>query len=155
MGVSGSGKSTVGASLAEKLGLPFYDADDFHPKANINKMADGKPLDDVDRLPWLETLADYIQLWENQKGAVLACSALKSSYRSILGEEHTYVYLKGSFEFINQRLQQRTNHFMPESLLRSQFETLEEPSNALTVSIDDTIDNIVNSILDAIKKHGN
>jgi carbohydrate kinase (thermoresistant glucokinase family) len=154
MGVSGSGKSTIGKILADKLTIPFFDADNFHPSPNIEKMKSGQSLNDKDRAPWLKILSKNIESWNNEKGAVLACSALKSSYRKILGQDHFYIYLKGSFALIHQRLQERPDHFMPESLLKSQFNTLEEPENAFIISIDDKIENIVNSALEEIKKHG-
>lgn len=154
MGVSGSGKSTIGKLLAERLMLPFFDADDFHTISNIEKMKSGQSLNDKDRAPWLKILADNIDYWLHDKGAVLACSALKNSYRSILGESNTYIYLQGSFELIYQRLQERSDHFMPESLLRSQFDTLEVPTVGHFISIADTVENIVNSALEEIQKHG-
>lgn len=154
MGVSGSGKSTIGKILAEKLSIPFFDADEFHPPSNIDKMKSGHSLNDQDRSPWLKKLAEKIEIWNSGQGAVLACSALKSSYRTILGRDHFYIYLKGSFALIYQRLQERSDHFMPESLLKSQFDALEEPENACIISIDGSIEKIVNSALEAFKKHG-
>ncbi|TVR28953.1 MAG: gluconokinase, partial [Balneolaceae bacterium] len=140
MGVSGCGKTTVGKRLADKLDLPFYDADDFHPIKNVEKMKSGEPLTDADRHPWLATLAWEIEKWNQGDGAVLACSALKKSYRDILNpgtsDQVQFVYLKGSEEVILNRMQQREGHYMPAELLRSQFEALEEPEDALTVSIE-------------------
>jgi len=154
MGVSGSGKSRIGKAIASKLQLPFFDADDFHPKVNIKKMAGGTPLKDNDRLPWLKKLSTQIHLWQKDKGAVLACSALKNDYRSILGPTNIYILLDGSFELIQQRLSKRSEHFMPESLLKSQFATLEKPNNGIVLSIDNSVDNIVNAALKEIKQHG-
>ena len=137
MGVSGSGKSTIGKLLAASLKWEFSDADDFHSLANIEKMIQGIPLNDADRMPWLEKLHSAIAQWLlADKNVVLACSALKSSYRQMLWQDTAQmrlVYIKGSFELLQKRLQQRQNHFMALHLLKSQFDTLEEPRNALTV----------------------
>jgi 6-phosphogluconate dehydrogenase len=130
MGVSGSGKTTVGRALAKALNIPFYDADDYHPSDNVAKMKAGQPLTDTDRRPWLEDLAKHIQHWCETGGGVLACSALKESYRQILlssGVPVQWIYLKGDLEMIQQRIQLRSGHFMPASLLQSQFDALEEP----------------------------
>lgn len=154
MGVSGCGKSTVGELLAQKLSIPFYDADDFHPANNIAKMAVGTPLTDDDRKPWLVLLADQIHLWQNQSGAVLACSALKQSYRDILisrsPDSVRFVYLKGDQELLASRLAERSSHFMPSSLLKSQLDTLEFPVNALTVDIKRPLEAIISAILKQI-----
>jgi len=154
MGVSGCGKSTVGELLAQKLSIPFYDADDFHPANNIAKMAVGTPLTDDDRKPWLVLLADQIHLWQNQSGAVLACSALKQSYRDILisrsPDSVRFVYLKGDQELLASRLAERSSHFMPSSLLKSQLDTLEFPVNALTVDIKHPLEAIISAILKQI-----
>jgi carbohydrate kinase (thermoresistant glucokinase family) len=110
MGVSGCGKTTIGKSLSIETGLPFYDADDFHSDENIIKMNSNIPLNDTDRLPWLNTLATNIILWENCGGAILACSALKESYRTILesnADNILWIYLSGSFELIKHRLENR------------------------------------------------
>jgi carbohydrate kinase (thermoresistant glucokinase family) len=151
MGVSGCGKSTVGALLGKELTLPFYDADDFHPTENINKMADGIALNDDDRAPWLKLLADKIVNWEAKGGAVLACSALKQSYRNVLSSTTenavTFVYLEGTKAVLHERLTSRESHFMPDTLLDSQLNTLEPPTDAVTVSIDNSIDNIISKIL--------
>lgn len=135
MGVSGCGKTTVGEMLARELDLPFYDADNFHPRENVEKMRKGIPLSDEDRAPWLKTLAAEIAQWTRTGGAVLACSALKDNYRRILGfslpEKIQFVYLKASFEEIFARLNKRKGHYFPAELLQSQFDALEEPQNAL------------------------
>lgn len=153
MGVSGSGKSTIGKLLAEKLAIPFFDGDDFHPQANIDKMREGIPLTDEDRIGWLERLHELAEE-HNEQGAVIVCSALKKAYRTILLDriEKTskFIYLKGSFEQITNRLNQRQNHFMPTGLLKSQFNTLEEPTEAITISIDQTPNEIVNEIISRI-----
>lgn len=154
MGVSGSGKTTIGELLAEQLGIPFFDGDDFHPEANIKKMSEGRPLDDEDRQGWLNRLNE-LALQHTTSGAVIVCSALKDTYRTLLGKsldgQHRFIYLKGSFDLINNRLAQRENHYMPKDLLRSQFETLVEPKDALTISIDQTPQKIVYEIIAALK----
>ncbi|WP_281540364.1 gluconokinase [Maribacter aestuarii] len=154
MGVSGSGKSTIGKLLAERLDYPFFDGDDFHPKANIEKMAQGKPLNDTDRKSWLERL-NRLSIEHKNKGAVIACSALKESYRQTLSkhlnENCRFVYLEGSMDEINQRLAQRTDHFMPPALLKSQFETLEVPKNAIRVSINNSPEKIVNTVVKVLE----
>jgi gluconokinase len=140
MGVSGSGKSTVGKLLAAELGWPFVEADDYHPAANIDKMRRGIPLDDDDRRPWLDALRRRLEeAGEREEDLVLACSALKHSYQHYLAqvprESVRYVYLAGSEEQIRQRLAQRHGHFMNPALLHSQFETLEPPEEAVRVDI--------------------
>lgn len=151
MGVSGSGKTTIGRLLAEQIGWHFADAEDFHSADNRDKLARGIPLTDEDRRPWLEDLRSAIASWVAQgRPTVLACSALKTAYRSYLvqGCEHEVrlVYLKGDRDLIARRLADRTDHFMHKDLLASQFETLEEPGDALTVAIDESPDRIVASI---------
>ncbi|TDT45457.1 gluconokinase [Maribacter spongiicola] len=153
MGVSGSGKSTVGKLLADKLQIPFFDGDSFHPEANVKKMKEGHPLNDEDRQGWLEKLNE-VGLENISTGAVIVCSSLKKKYRTILGQnlenKHQFVYLEGSFELINARLSQRKNHYMPAGLLQSQFDILEFPDEALTVSIDQTPNEIVNDIIEKL-----
>lgn len=147
MGVSGCGKTTVGELLAERLGYTFLDADDLHPQANIDKMSRGLPLDDADRMPWLEALAAALDVAaQSAPGAVLACSALKKSYRDILasgGRAVRFVYLEGSADLVAERLRQRQGHFMSPDLLASQFDTLEVPCGAIKVGIDQPVDAIV------------
>lgn len=153
MGVSGSGKSTIGQLLAKRLGIPFFDADDYHPKENVQKMAEGNPLSDFDRQGWLERLN---LLARNNKdiGAVIACSALKNKYRAILQKDMAnrlkFVYLKGSFEEVSLRLEKRKGHFMPPGLLRSQFEALEVPQKAITVPITGMPEEIVLTIINRL-----
>ena len=146
MGVSGCGKSTIGQPLAARLGYPFLDADEFHPPGNVAKMAAGTPLTDADRQPWLEQLNGKLRA---QKNAVLACSALKESYRQILSngiENCRFVHLRGSIELIRARLAERKHRYMPASLLESQFATLEPPQSAIDVDIADSIQACVDSI---------
>ena len=153
MGVSGSGKTTIGTLLAERTGTVFADADDYHPLANKEKMAAGHPLNDDDRQPWLETLNKLMLGWfEGGKGGVLACSALKDKYRKTLASgmpEGTvsFVLLDGSKELIAERLAQRQHEYMNPKLLESQLATLEKPSDALCVVNDRTPDEIVDESL--------
>ena len=134
MGVSGSGKSTIGAVLAERLGWEFLDADEYHPAPNVAKMAAGLPLTDADRRPWLERLNAELRRRED---VVLACSALKQSYRDVLaqGADCRFVHLRGSIELIRARLQQRRHKYMPASLLESQFAALEPPARAIVIDV--------------------
>lgn len=154
MGVSGCGKSTVAKVLSEALKIPFIEADDFHPEANIFKMKNGQPLDDNDREPWLQNLAK--ELFQNEKsGAVLACSALKEKYRhtlnSLISNPLQVVFLEGSFELIKNRMEQRAGHFMPAHLLQSQLDTLEKPKDAWIFNIQDDPKTIHLQILEKIK----
>lgn len=155
MGVSGCGKSTVGMRLAQRLCWQFFDADDCHPPGNVQKMRSGVPLDDADRAPWLETLnqllADQIQAGNNP---VLACSALKKSYRNKLlsgGLKVTLIYLRGNYEEILERIESRENHFMPASLLRSQFDALEEPADAWIYEISRPVEEIVEAVVSRLE----
>jgi carbohydrate kinase (thermoresistant glucokinase family) len=150
MGVSGSGKSTVAKRVGQELGLPFYDADDFHLMVNIEKMANGQPLNDEDRKPWLESLAGNLENWELGKGAVLACSALKGSYRQILSSKVKmikWVYLAGDFDLILNRMNQREGHFMKAEMLQSQFDVLEIPNYGLHVDISKSVEAIIQEIV--------
>ena len=151
MGVSGSGKTTVGQELAQRLGWAFYDADHFHPEENVAKMSSGQPLDDEDRKPWLEALNKLVaENLEQDQSIVLACSALKEKYRQHLSKNHEnktkFVYLEGDFETIYMRMQAR-KHFMKPAMFQSQFDTLEEPANAIIVDIRQTQDEVVADIL--------
>jgi gluconokinase len=150
MGVSGSGKTTIGRLLAQGLSWPFSDGDDFHPQANIDKMKTGIPLTDDDRDVWLATLRQHIDtLVHGHRSAVLACSALKQKYRDRLGgdqPEVRFVYLKGDYELIRRRLLARRGHFMPAGLLKSQFQTLEEPADAPAIDIAQTPEAAVEQI---------
>jgi gluconokinase len=153
MGVTGSGKTTIGELLAERLGAEFADADDYHPLANKQKMAAGHPLTDADREPWLEELNRLLRRWfETGKSGVLACSALKASYRTTLESgipraAITFVLLEVSKKVIAQRLAARKHEFMNPSLLNSQLATLETPSDALCIVNDRTPDEVVSQIL--------
>jgi gluconokinase len=149
MGVTGSGKTTVGKALAESLHWQFVDADDFHRPANIAKMRAGIPLDDADRTPWLAALRTQIDQWlQTGTNAVLACSALKQAYREqlVASSEVRVVYLCGSRELIAKRLKERHGHYMDPNLLSSQFATLQEPRDALVVDVDASVDEIVGRI---------
>ena len=155
MGVSGSGKTTLGSALAERLGLPFADADDYHPATNLAKMARGKPLDDEDRTPWLAELARLLREQAEQTGLVLACSALKRVYREELrssGAAVVFVYLRGSYEVVERRMQARSGHFMKPGLLRSQFEALEEPTHAIVVDVELPTESQVAIVIDALSE---
>ena len=156
MGVSGCGKTSVGQALSASTGWPFFDGDDFHPQANVDKMARGIPLDDTDRQPWLEALHNLIaEHLSQEQSLIVACSALKASYREILrGElEHVlFVHLDGSFDLIYARMQRRSGHYMKAGMLRSQFETLEPPEEALEVSIEQPVSEIIDKIVATIKR---
>ena len=157
MGVTGSGKTTIGNLLAKKLDATFADGDDFHPQANKEKMAAGHPLTDEDRQPWLEALNHLLRGWASSQGkGVLACSALKNKYRDTLSAglpngELAFVILEGSKELLTERLSHRTHHFMNPALLDSQLATLEDPSDAIHVPIDRTPDEIVADIVEQLK----
>jgi carbohydrate kinase (thermoresistant glucokinase family) len=155
MGVSGSGKSTVGASLAQRLECPFLDADDFHPAANVEKMKRGIPLNDEDRMPWLRRLHDEL---EHRLGSgasvVLGCSALKESYRKILEEglsQIDFVFLDVDQLTLTERLEKRKAHFFPKELLESQFAALERPSDAIVVDARLQFQDVVEQIVSALK----
>ncbi len=155
MGVSGCGKSSVGKALARSLEWDFYDADDFHPPANVAKMANGIPLDDSDRAPWLASLHELISSsLKADKPGVLACSALKERYRQQLMDGNDgvqIVYLKGSYDLIWSRMETRANHYMKPHMLKSQFDALEEPVNALTIDISKPIDEILSKVLEQVQ----
>ncbi len=159
MGVSGSGKTTVGLCLAQTLGWPFFEGDQYHPAANITKMAQGNPLTDADRLPWLQRLAKLIQdLRRSQQSAVIACSALTEEYRQILQGGSSgvkFVHLTGQLTQLRDRLTARPQHFMPASLLESQLELLEPPQGALTFTVDQSPTAIVARICDEWQLPGN
>ncbi len=155
MGVSGSGKSTIGNKLSEALQLPFFDGDDFHPDANIQKMSAGSPLNETDRKPWLKLLNKLAIKELQNKGAVIACSALKESYREVLSNkiesEVKWIFLDGDIALILNRLKNRSSHFMPASLLQSQFDSLERPKSAITISIRNNPGTIIEEIIKKLK----
>lgn len=153
MGISGSGKSTLGKTLAEQMGMPFLDADDFHPKANIMKMSSGQALTDDDRWPWLAAIVEYI-LNHHRDRFILGCSALKASYRDYLSQRldiHN-VYLEIDFEEAKKRLEQRKGHFMPSNLIQSQLDTLEVPKEALVISAETKITESVEFLASHFRK---
>lgn len=155
MGVSGVGKTTIGTLLAQKLNMPFYDGDDFHSKENIEKMQQGIALTDADRQPWLQKMRELAQHLQNtNQSAVIACSALRRAYRKALevGKDMEFVFLKGDYDLIERRLQQRQNHFMSPALLRSQFEALEASDDMLTIDVSDTPAAIVQTICDRLER---
>ena len=154
MGVSGSGKTTIGCALAERLGWNFQEGDALHPPQNVAKMSAGQPLSDEDRAPWLAAVAQCIDAWRRHgEHGVITCSALKRSYREIIiggGPEVRLIYLAGSRELIGERMARRRGHFMPASLLDSQFATLEPPGpeeNPITVSDDQPVEKIVDRLV--------
>jgi gluconokinase len=160
MGVPGSGKTVVGEMLARRLNWVFEDADNWHPASNIEKMRSGAPLTDEDREPWLRALNGAIRNWiADKRDVVLACSALRKWHRNALREgvpdreSVRFVYLKGTYEEIDRRLSLRVEHFMPESLLRSQFAALEEPdsSEALVVDVSQPVATVVDSIIAGLR----
>ena len=153
-GVSGSGKSTIGKLLSEKLKLPFYDGDDFHPQSNIEKMANGQALTDQDRQPWLLELAEHLSLWQKQGGAVLACSALKESYRKTLSsiekDQIHWVILTASEALLKERLANRRDHFFDQRLLDTQFAALETPDYGLVIDVASSVEETVEQIIKAL-----
>lgn len=150
MGVSGSGKSTVGEALSKKLKIDFFDGDEFHTKENIEKMSQGIKLNDNDRKPWLKNISKFLK--DRKKSTIIACSALKKDYRDLIQEdaEVTFVFLNGSKETIKERLMDRKDHFMPSSLLDSQFMELEEPKDAIYVNINQDVSKIVEDIIEKL-----
>jgi gluconokinase len=155
MGVSGSGKSSVGKALAAALGWEFQDGDDYMPAANVRKMASGTPLTDEDRLPWLDILGDLIaNKLADGVPLVLACSALKESYRQRLQQgdpQLIFVHLAGDFDLIQSRLEERPGHFMKAGMLQSQFDTLEAPNDAIVVDVAEPIEKIVGQVVKEIR----
>jgi gluconokinase len=161
MGVSGSGKTTVGEALAQRLGVTFRDADEFLPRANVEKMAAGVALDDDDRLPWLDAIGRAIAEADPSRPIVVSCSALKRAYRDRIrwqaGRPVDFVFLHGDRETLKQRMGGRKGHFMPLSLLDSQLATLESPApdeRAIAVSIEQPVDAIVENVLAVLAREG-
>jgi gluconokinase len=161
MGVTGSGKTTIGTLLAQRTGTVFADADDYHPQANKDKMRAGIPLNDEDRQPWLEILNGLLRSWyQSGQGGVLACSALKEKYRQTLergipANAITFVWLDGDKELLSERLAARHHEYMNPKLLDSQFATLEPPKDALRVNIDHSPAEIVDQILEHVSLTAN
>jgi carbohydrate kinase (thermoresistant glucokinase family) len=157
IGVSGSGKTTIGKLLSSQTGIPFFDADDYHSIANKEKMKAGIPLTDEDRSGWLEDVNKLAQEQSKLKGAVIACSALKEKYRTLLSakliDHPVWVFLQGNYDLIHQRMEKRTDHYMPVNLLSSQLETLEIPANALTIDIKQKPEIIVTEITQHLKHY--
>jgi carbohydrate kinase (thermoresistant glucokinase family) len=158
IGPMGCGKTTIGKMLAGKLGWSFFDGDDFHPRENVEKMQAGVALTDEDRKVWLDTLHSNIVNWLKQgQNTILACSALKQAYRNLLGVDQQKVktvYLKGSYELLRRRIDERQHRYMSKDLLRSQLGTLEEPGDGLTVDISATPEIIVGIIMKNLNFHG-
>ena len=157
MGVCASGKTTIGEHLAKKLGRKFIDGDDLHPRANIQKMASGQPLNDDDRKPWLERIRDAAYSLESKsEHGIIVCSALKKIYRDQIREGNenvTFLFLDGSKELILERMRARQGHFMKENMVNSQFEALERPEDeprTIFVSIDATIEDVVSNAAELI-----
>lgn len=157
MGVTGCGKTTIGELLSQKLGCPFIEGDLFHPASNVEKMRRGIPLTDEDRWPWLKELkSKCLEQEKSRQHVVLACSALKQSYRDLLSEganDVRFIYIKATPELVKSRLNQRKGHFMPASLIESQFSTLEEPTSAKGLVFDAIVmpEKIVTAALSALK----
>ena len=155
MGVSGSGKTTIGKKLSVKTGIPFFDADDFHSGINKEKMKAGVPLTDDDRAGWLISINELAKRHMKKEGAIIACSALKEKYRRILSDGITtsffWIFLQGNYELIKTRMEARTDHYMPPALLTSQFEALEIPQQSIPVDISQNPDKIVEEIISQIR----
>jgi gluconokinase len=155
-GVSGAGKTTIGRMLAERLGYAFLDADDFHPPGNVEKMARGEPLSEVDRTPWLDALAALLrERVATGAPVVLACSALRQAHRDRLGVDQRQivtVFLEGSLPLIADRMARRAHEFMPASLLPSQFDVLEPPTDGIRVSVDGDPEAVCQRVIDAIRE---
>lgn len=154
MGVAGVGKTAVGREAAERLGWDFVDGDDYHPEANVGKMSRGIALTDEDRRAWLETLQDLIhRRLEDRRPAIVACSALKASYRKTLTDHNdgvVIIYLKAGHDVVRDRIQQRTGHFFNATLLRSQFDALEEPDSGITIDATQPIPAVVTAVVNAL-----
>jgi gluconokinase len=159
MGVSGTGKTTVGEELADELGCEFIEGDDLHPRRNIEKMERGIPLTDEDRWPWLQAIAEMVAVKDHEgTSTVVTCSALRRSYRAVLRDAAPtfFVHLHAPFEVLEKRMQLRTKHFMPTSLLTSQFDTLEElgeDEDGAVVDVSPPIDEVVEEAVNAVRVH--
>jgi carbohydrate kinase (thermoresistant glucokinase family) len=157
MGVSGSGKSTIGTLLAHRLGWPFHDGDSFHPRENVLKMQQGIPLNDTDRQPWLLAIQTFMRKTHAaNEHAVIACSALRDTYRATLLQDEPWVqflWLHGSRELIEERMRLRVDHFMPVTLLESQLKTLEPPANAMVIDISASPEEVVDQIIQNLRQN--
>lgn len=157
MGVSGSGKTTIGQRLSAKTGYPFYDADDFHSRENIAKMNAGIPLTDEDRLPWLKNIHGFVVKKTSTLNIIFVCSALKQQYRDFLSDaiedRCRWVFLSGDYSTIEERLKGRTDHYMSPSLLQSQFDALEIPANSIMIDIRQSPEAIVEEIISKTSHH--
>lgn len=156
-GVSGCGKTTVGTKVAERLKIDYFEADDFHPQSNIDKMAAGHPLNDHDRMPWLKAINRKIKSCQGQNmSAVFTCSALKEMYRDLIEENLSapvsWFFLQGSFETITERMKSRTDHFFKPEMLQSQFDALEAPARGIIINMETALDEQVNQICKLYKK---
>ncbi len=159
MGVSSTGKTSVGTAVADRLGIKLIDGDDLHPRANIIKMGQGQPLNDEDRAPWLERIRDAaFSLEQKSEVGIIVCSALKKKYRDLIREGNDsvkFLFLHGSFELVLQRMKQRKGHYMKAEMLKSQFETLEIPQadepDVIQIDIDGTFDEVVERCVNALK----
>ena len=154
MGVAGCGKTSVGKMLSEKLVWKYYEGDEYHPKENVEKMSNGIPLNDEDRMPWLLKLRSIIEdSLSNGENIILSSSALKEAYRKILkvDDRVKFIYLKGSYELIEGRMKLRKEHFMKPGMLKSQFDALEEPTYAIVIDINQPLEKIVENILQKIQ----
>ncbi len=155
MGVTGVGKSVVGSELAHRLGCKFVDADDYHSPENINKMSRGIALTDEDRQPWLKTIHRLLLEFHSQRRCVvLACSALRQSYRDVIADQLpvTWIYLKSTEDIVREHLRHRQGHFAHEDLVHSQFETLEEPTDAITIDVSENPENVIETAVSAVQK---
>jgi len=154
IGVSGSGKTTIGKRLSAKMKIPFFDADDFHSPANKEKMKTGRPLTDDDRADWLASLNALAQKQMKTTGAIIACSALKEKYRKVLSEGISvplfWIFLQGGYDLIRKRMESRTDHFMPPAMLSSQFDALEIPEECMTFDVSKNPDEIVEAIISTV-----
>jgi len=155
MGVSGSGKTTIGKKLSARTAIPFFDADDFHSPANKEKMKAGHPLNDDDRAEWLKKINNLAKSQIKKNGAIIACSALKEKYRTVLSHGIAvpvfWVFLQGSYELIEKRMKARTDHFMPPTMLSSQFDALEIPLHSIAINISQSPDKIIETIISQIE----
>ncbi len=155
MGVSGCGKTTIGKLLSQKIAVPFFDGDAFHPAANIEKMKTGLPLNDEDRSGWLQKINELAFKEQQLNGAIIACSALKEKYRVVLNNEiakPVWIFLNGNYDMIAERMKKREHHYMPPALLQSQFDNLEIPANAFSINIENAPVTIVELICNKLNE---